>query len=694
MNEQQKIQAIIEIVRQGSGATDAKRDLEGVVSASGLLDDKLKALSQTLAATFTAGTLARFAAESVRAFADSEAGLNRLNNTLKASGQFSQAYVTQLRELADAFAEVTRADDDAILSAERTLIQFGAQRKDMERLTRATLDLSTALGMDLQQAANLVGRAVSGETAAFERFGFQVNSSADAGDRLNSVIQQIEARFAGLANADTGELLSETQQLAKAWDDVKKNTGAWLAEAVRPAIGALRELLAQVNTVQAQVGLGKVDTATRAMTASRLDIDLMNAAVNDPSRADEIAKLQAALRSQFNAYSSAGTFAYPRSGQDFNAETLRAQDEAVRRAMDALNYTPAALRQAEAAAGAGDGRVSPAPWVGSGGRATGEQFGPPNPFTGEMFGPTDAEANTQRRKLAREAADEIKALEQSLTLESIRAGDFRLGKVQEEYNHRVDLYRRLYSEHKLSEDELTSLTRDAAFERDRAIEESIQRQRELERQAHEERLREWRQVTAQIQQTIASNVSGALVNAFRQGKFEADKFFSDLFAQIAQLIIQMLILRALRGIFGTAMAEGGAVMAAGGLPPTFAAGGLDGVTALNHATYHPRFNVIAGEAGLEMMTVLSRPRPMAFGGVEAVTGFARGRELAVMPAGGAAMLAAGQSGNTGRIVIDVNLDPGLRANITQEAVAGAEVRLTQQAGRDSEFRRAITNARG
>jgi hypothetical protein len=678
MNESQKVQAIIEILRTGTGAQDAKRDLEGVQSAAGGLNEHLQRLSQTLAATFTAGAVAKFGLDAVKAFADSEAGLNRLNNTLRAAGQFSDEYVRDLREQADALAEVTTADDDAIISSQRLLIQFGAARADMDRLTRAALDLSVGLGTDLNTAATMLGRAVAGETAAFERYGFQIDATADAGTRLTSVVEQVEARFQGLAGGEVGTLLGQTEQLAKLWGDIQKTTGAWLAEAITPAIAELKELIDKAAILKAQAELGSVDVATRAKTASRLDVDLMMLGINDPSRAGEAEKAQAALRSMFNATKSpAGIYAYPRDDRAINAEALLQQDEAVARAMGLLNYTPAGL-------------------------GGGEQYGPPAPprttlsaaagadrfrkVNTEQFGPTDAEANEQRRKLAREATEELTALEQQLTLESIRAGDYRLGKVNEEYDRRVATYQRLAAEHKITEEQMTSMTRDAAFERDRAVEEGLQRQREQERRAHEERLQEWRQVTAQIEQTIATNVAGGLVNAFRTGKFEADKFFSDLFAQIAQLILQTLILRAIRGMFGAAFAEGGTTFAAAGLPPTFAA---EGLTQLNHATYFPRFNVVAGEAGMEMMTVLAKPRPMAFGGVQAMTGFAQGKELAVMSAGGAAALANGSGGGTGRIVIDVNMAPGLRAEITQDAVVGAEVRITQQLGRDSAVRSAV-----
>ena len=51
-----------------------------------------------------------------------------------------------------------------------------------------------------------------------------------------------------------------------------------------------------------------------------------------------------------------------------------------------------------------------------------------------------------------------------------------------------------------------------------------------------------------------------------------------------------------------------------------AASGVAGVSELTGPTYFPRFNVLAGEAGREMMTVLARPRTLSIGGANAIIG--------------------------------------------------------------------------
>ena len=684
MNEAQKIQAIVEIIRTGTGAQDAKRDLEGVQSAAGGLNEHLKTLGATMAGVFTAREVARFAGEAVKAFADSERGLNLLNNTLRASGQFSEAYVLQLRNVAEALAEVTTADDDAIIAAERTMLSFGAQRKDMERLTKSALDLSVGLGVDLQTAASQLGRAVAGETMSFNRLGFEIDENADAATRLDQVLTQVQSRFGGLAQGEMKGLSGATSELKKAWDELKEAIGGVLGPT---AAGAMRDLTTSVNRARAALA-PEPQVAERQQLEEALRAGNARGEISNSSYRIQLQQLEEAfaarrtenLRMQGPGLGQINTSVQV-ADESIRAAALQRTREDLERSLQRLDEAKAAAAQLEF-----DQNL---PQQGLGYNATVGEIEKQRAANAPSLA-REAQRGEQeaRRQAAREAADELKALEQNLTLESIRAGDSRILKVSEEYERRVATYRRLAEEHKISEQEMTALTRDAAFDRDRAVEESLVKQREAEKQAHEERLQEWRQVTAQIEQTIATNVAGGLVNAFRTGKFEADKFFSDLFAQIAQLILQTLILRAIRGMFGAAFAEGGTTFAAAGLPPTFAA---EGLTQLNHATYFPKFNVVAGEAGMEMMTVLAKPRPMAFGGVQAMTGFAQGRELAVMPASGAAALASG-GGSTGRVVIDVNLASGLTAEITRNAVDGAEVRITQQLGRDSAVRAAARAA--
>ena len=181
------------------------------------------------------------------------------------------------------------------------------------------------------------------------------------------------------------------------------------------------------------------------------------------------------------------------------------------------------------------------------------------------------------------------------------------------------------------------------------------------------------------------------------------KFFSDLLRGIAEAILQMLILRALAGIFGgtgygyklpAAAARGGlfpaldapsgfggsvAHLAAGGglfpAPRMMAAGGIAGAMKLDSPTYFPKFNMIAGEAGTEWAAVLSHPRMMEFGGMPAMVGNAGGNQLALM---NASDVARSQSGGSGPIVIEVRYSRDTELRVENRAAERAVVRVTQE----------------
>lgn len=250
--------------------------------------------------------------------------------------------------------------------------------------------------------------------------------------------------------------------------------------------------------------------------------------------------------------------------------------------------------------------------------------------------------------------------------------------VQSEYNDQVKLYNVLRADGLITEQQLTAMTMEADTNRMNSL---------VQLRSH---LTELQQLGRSVAETFATGLSGALVKAFTEGGKAFQEFASSFMAQVAQMILQMLILRAISGIMGGAV--GGATgagtsmsatfMAAGGV--RYAASGLAGVGTVASPTYLPRFNVIAGEAGREMLTVLARPRMMEVGGMQAVVGSAQGRQLAIT---NASDLARGGAG--GAVDIRVTLGPELRAEIVNESVQGARVTVAQDMRTDSPISRGV-----
>jgi len=217
----------------------------------------------------------------------------------------------------------------------------------------------------------------------------------------------------------------------------------------------------------------------------------------------------------------------------------------------------------------------------------------------------------------------------------------------------------------------------------------IQRMRGLTQLRSE--LTELQRLGQEVSMQFAGGLSTALVKAFSEGGAALKEFFVQFMQQVAQMILQMLIMAALKKMLGGVLgfSEGGVATAAGGgLFPRFAANGLSGVSSVSRPTYFPRFNVVAGEAGREMLTVLARPRFMEIGGVQSVVGQAGGNTLAISSA---AQL-AGRAGAGGSVQIHVSMEPGLRAAIVDQSVSGAVVRVTNDMGTNTPLKRVTKQA--
>jgi len=174
------------------------------------------------------------------------------------------------------------------------------------------------------------------------------------------------------------------------------------------------------------------------------------------------------------------------------------------------------------------------------------------------------------------------------------------------------------------------------------------------------------------EQAFAQGLSGAIVDAFQEGDKAFQKFAANFLRTIAQMILQSLILRAIQST-GLGLAGGGQV--------TKAADGFMG--GVSSATFLPRFNVLAGEAGPEMLTVMARPRFANFGGgLTGAVGDVGNRKMAVVDANGLAQRSGGQ------ITLRVDLAEGLVASITQNSVAGARVAIAQDMSQDTPVSRA------
>jgi Lambda phage tail tape-measure protein (Tape_meas_lam_C) len=315
----------------------------------------------------------------------------------------------------------------------------------------------------------------------------------------------------------------------------------------------------------------------------------------------------------------------------------------------------------------------------------------------------DAEAKIQLQKLVvenqREADAALKAEQEAFHEESL--GMIKNFNLQEklytvsskedkktilatELQDRRDFDLNMYEDYRMTLEEMNQADTQA----------QIKYQEGLNSMQHHEELRTMtmQQMENQAATQFASGFSNAFLE-FVQGTKSAGQAFAEFaqsfLADIAKMILQQEMLNVIKSAFfsGGGMAVSGA--ASGGIFPTFAASGISGVGSLSTPTYFPKFNVVAGEAGTEALTVLARPRMMDIGGMKAVIGQAGSQTLAIT---NAAALAGGAGGVSGTAVIMIQPAPGYEASIVNNAIQGAVLKVTSDMGQNTALRQAAKQA--
>lgn len=194
--------------------------------------------------------------DSIRAALESEKATAALTAALKSQGLSVSQNLPHLTQYAGSLSRVTAADDEAIQGAQKLLISIGGLTGNgLDRATKAALDLSAGLGIDLNDAAEKIAKAANGSTKAFTQLGVKFRDGASDGDKFVTVLDFINERFGGAAQAQVETMVGKVEQLAKAWGEVEEATGKLAVSA--GGGGALTLLAGILNVIANDIDQGK-----------------------------------------------------------------------------------------------------------------------------------------------------------------------------------------------------------------------------------------------------------------------------------------------------------------------------------------------------------------------------------------------------------------------------------------------------
>lgn len=200
-------------------------------AAAGLAVGAIAAVGVGLTAALKSSIDAAVEAEQVQA---------QLGAVLKSTGGVSGMTADSINALALSLSEVTRFEDDAIVSGQNMLLTFTNIGKDIfPAATEAMLNMSTAMGMDMQSAATMLGKALNDPVAGLTslgRAGVQfseeqkaaIKAMVESGDVAGAqaiILKELETQFGGAARAAGGTFAGQMDILNNALGNVKEEIG-------------------------------------------------------------------------------------------------------------------------------------------------------------------------------------------------------------------------------------------------------------------------------------------------------------------------------------------------------------------------------------------------------------------------------------------------------------------------------------
>lgn len=165
---------------------------------------------------------------SLKAYAEEEAAINKLETALKNQGLEVASTSRQLQAYAAELQKTTTFEDDLIIETQAMLTTFGLTGKTLNQATAAALDLSKGLGIDLKTATMLMGKAAVGETSTLSRFGLKIDENVPKSERLAEVLDKVNSRFGGSAQAALTTVTGKLENMTNRISDLKERIGSAL----------------------------------------------------------------------------------------------------------------------------------------------------------------------------------------------------------------------------------------------------------------------------------------------------------------------------------------------------------------------------------------------------------------------------------------------------------------------------------
>ena len=160
-----------------------------------------------------------------------EDAVNKLNTSLKLTGQFTAETSRDLQTYASELQNASQFGDEAILTNQALLQSMTGLSKDgLKEATQAALDLAEVSGKGLQFAFENVGKAINGTLGPLKDYGLDVELGADKASNFSQVVGGLNERFSGAAASALNTYGGQVTALSNSWGDLFEEIGMFITK--------------------------------------------------------------------------------------------------------------------------------------------------------------------------------------------------------------------------------------------------------------------------------------------------------------------------------------------------------------------------------------------------------------------------------------------------------------------------------
>ncbi len=287
------------------GVNDLSKALSDATSGSKKLGDTIStalgtfggglALKGFNALSGAIGSTTDFIKDSIKAASEQEAALNRLAQSLRVTGSFSQQAIEDFSDFASQLQKTSVFGDEVVIGQLAIAKSLGATNKQAKDLVQAAANLAATFGGSLEENVASLGKTLNGVVNRDLKNAIpELKGLSEEALKAGKAFEIVNEKFSGAAAAELNTYAGQTTALSNAFSDLQEELGAFITGSesvnslVKIATGLFQEITQEIvdyNTEQ------KRANGTLVETEGTLD----SLSVKYANTRDEIEKYQAVI---------------------------------------------------------------------------------------------------------------------------------------------------------------------------------------------------------------------------------------------------------------------------------------------------------------------------------------------------------------------------------------------------------------